>query len=302
MSTTTPEARPLSTALGAEVTGLDISRRLDDDEVKFLRQVFDERGLVLFRNVDIPRLRQAYLSQLLMVADAVPTEDEAAAIADQQASFLISNREEGAAGPFGRLLYHCDGMWSEWPYEVISLFAVAVEKPVVPTWYVSSANGWTTLPDDLRASVEGLRVEQVAGPEYVHERRQKGYEGELVQAKRDYVPSYETPVVYTHPRTGQPLLFVTEGMTRGVVGMDPDASEDLLEPIFAHLYAEENRLEFEWEPGDLVLWDNLSIQHGRPYVALEGPARTLRKIGLPMPEEAIAASLVDTYEEVETVS
>ena len=157
-------------------------------------------------------------------------------------------------------------------------------------------------PRHLKASVEGLRAEQVAGPEYVHERRWKGYEGELVQAKRDYVPSYETPVVHTHPRTGQPLLFVTEGMTRGIIGMAPDDSEDLLEPIFEHLYAPENRLEFEWEPGDLVIWDNLSIQHGRPYVALEGPARTLRKIGLPMPEEAIAASLVNEYEEVEVSS
>ena len=224
-----------------------------------------------------------------------PPRRRPAAISDQQASFLISNREDGAAGPFGRLLYHCDGMWSEWPFEVISLFAVEVEKPVIPTLYVSSVNGWATLPDRVAsASVEGLRAEQVAGPEYVHERRWKGYEGELVQAKRDYVPSYETPVVHTHPRTGQPLLFVTEGMTEASWGWQPDDSEDLLEPIFEHLYAPENRLEFEWEPGDLVIWDNLSIQHGRPYVALEGPrAHAAQDRPSRSPEEAIAASLVN---------
>jgi alpha-ketoglutarate-dependent taurine dioxygenase len=114
------------------------------------------------------------------------------------------------------------------------------------------------------------------------------------------VPSYETPIVHTHPRTGRPLLFITEGMTRGVVGMDPEESEDLLEPIFEHLYAPENRLEHEWEAGDLVVWDNLTIQHGRPNVTTAGPARTLRKIGLPMPQEAIAGSLVASYEEVES--
>ena len=295
---TTPHARDLTPALGAEVTGLDVSRRLDDDEVRWLRQVFDDRGLVLFRDVELSRVRQSYLSELLISPD-VPSEEEAAEIAAQQATFTISNREEGAAAPFGRLLYHCDGMWSQWPYEVISLFGVEVEQPVIPTWYVSSVNGWATLPDELKATVDGLVAEHVAGPEYVHPRRCQGYEGELVQAKRDYVPSYETPVVHTHPRTGRPLLFITEGMTRGIVGMDPDESEDLLEPIFRHLYGPENRFEFEWQVGDLVVWDNLTIQHGRPNVTTAGPARTLRKIGLPMPQEAVAASLVASYDEVE---
>jgi taurine dioxygenase len=298
---TTPEIRELSPALGAEITGLDITRRLDADEVRFLRQVFDDRGVVVFRDLAPDRVRQAYLCQLL-IAPEVPSEDEAAEIAGKQESFYISNKEQDAAAPFGRLLFHCDGMWSEWPFEVISLYAVDMQPPVVPTWYASSVNGWRTLPDELKARVAGLRAEHVAGPEYVHERRQKSHEGELVQAKRDYVPSYETPVVHTHPRTGQPLLFVTEGMTRGIVGMDPDESEDLLELLFEHLYAPENRIEFQWRNGDLVIWDNIAVQHARPNVTTAGPARTLHKIGLPIPEAALQAALVATYEEVETAS
>jgi taurine dioxygenase len=300
-TTTTPQARPLSPAVGAEISGIDISRRLDDDEVAFLRQVFDERGLLLFKDVEVSRLRQAYLCQLLIDPE-VPSEEEAAAIAEQQGSFQISNKEEGAAAPFGRLLYHCDGMWSQWPYEVISLYAVDVQPPVVPTWYASAVNGWRTLPDELRPNVEGRQARHFSGPEYVHPRRQQGREDELVQAKRDYVPSYDTDIVYPHPRTGEPLLFITEGMTGGIVGLDPDQSEDLLEPVFAHLYAPENRLEFVWEPKDFVLWDNIALQHGRPNVTTAGPARTLHKIGLPMPQEAIAAALVATYDTVEAAS
>jgi alpha-ketoglutarate-dependent taurine dioxygenase len=292
-------ADDLCPALGAEITGIDVSRRLDDDEVAFLRGVYDERGLVLFRGVDLDRTRQAYLCELLNVPGEPPSDEYAAELAQRQHSFTISNKVEAAAAPFGRLLYHCDGMWSSHPFEVISLFGVELEPPVTPTLFASAANAWTTLPDDLRARIQDLKAEHVSGPEFVHPRRRNTFKGELVQATRDHVPSHVEPVAFTHPRTGQTLLFITQGMTRGIVGMDPDDSEDLLEQVFEHMYRPENVLTYEWAEGDLIVWDNLSVQHARPNVTTEGPARTLRKIGLPMMPADVAAALVASYDKVE---
>jgi alpha-ketoglutarate-dependent taurine dioxygenase len=49
------------------------------------------------------------------------------------------------------------------------------------------------------------------------------------------------------------------------------------------MYQAEARLEHQWRTGDLVVWDNLAVQHGRPNVTEQGPARTLRKVAAPMP-------------------
>ena len=93
---------------------------------------------------------------------------------------MISNREEKAAAPFGRLLFHCDGMWSPEPYEMLSLYGVEVEQPTHPTLFASAVNAWEILPDDLRARLDGLHALHVTGPEYIHERRRKAFEGETV--------------------------------------------------------------------------------------------------------------------------
>ena len=82
---------------------------------------------------------------------------------------------------------------------------------------------------------------------------------------------------------GVRVLYVTQVMTREILELPSEESEDLLEELFAHLYAPERVYEHEWREDDLVIWDNIATQHARPNVTLEGPARTFDKVGLPMP-------------------
>jgi taurine dioxygenase len=97
------------------------------------------------------------------------------------------------------------------------------------------------------------------------------------------VRSTVKPVTWTHPRTQKPLLFVSQQMTAHIEGMAPDESEALLEELFAHLYRPEVVVDHEWRQGDLVVWDNLAVQHARGNVEIEGPERTLRKVIAPVP-------------------
>jgi taurine dioxygenase len=291
-----PQIRELSPVLGAEVLGVDLSSRLDEKTVEFLRASFDDRGLLLFRDVDIDRTRQYYLSTILRGHEP-PSEVDSKSGAERQGNFWISNKEPDAAAPFGRLLFHCDGMWSGEPFEVLSLYAVDVQPPVIPTAFVSSIYAWETLPDVLRRRVEGLHAEHVTGPEYIHERRRLAFGDELSQPVRDTSPSSTLPVVHRHPRTGKTVLYVTQGMTKGIAELSSEESEDLLEELFDHLYRSFAVLRHEWRNGDLILWDNMAVQHARPNVTTSGPTRTLRKIGLPVPTSA-EAQQVQVYQRV----
>ena len=69
------------------------------------------------------------------------------------------------------------------------------------------------------------------------------------------------PVRLDHPRTGRPLLFVTEHHVDRVEGMDEARATALLEDLFARLYAPERRYEHVWREGDLVIWDNPAALH-----------------------------------------
>jgi taurine dioxygenase len=83
---------------------------------------------------------------------------------------------------------------------------------------------------------------------------------------------------------------LSPGVGAEVVDFEPRVP---LDELFDHMCAPERRVQHEWRAGDLVVWDNLALQHCRPNVETEGPARTLRKVGFPMPK--MRAEQMPTY-------
>jgi alpha-ketoglutarate-dependent taurine dioxygenase len=168
-------------------------------------------------------------------------------------------------------------MWSELPCELVSLYAVEVEPPVCPTTFVSTARAWAALSEDLRSRVAGRHALHTAGEV------RRGDMSNVILTEVANPPTAIKPIQTTHPRTGRSLLYACEQMTKAIVELGEDDSESLLEELFAVLYREDDRLDHHWRTGDLVVWDNLAAQHGRPNVAEQGPTRSLRKVAAPMP-------------------
>jgi alpha-ketoglutarate-dependent taurine dioxygenase len=268
--------RDLSDAFGVEITDLDLGAPLDADTRQALLDLFDERGLLVFPDVDIDHATQAAISMMLIRREneLLETGADRNPITD---TWYISNKREKAAAPFGRLQFHADGMWADEPFEMVSLYGAEVEEPSVPTIFVSTVAAASTLPEELRARVEGLHALHTMAE------IRRGDTTDVLVSKVADVRTTVKPVLYTHPRTGQQLLYICEQMTQEIVELDPEASERLLEELFDHLYAPEARLEHEWHKGDFVVWDNLSVQHARGKVDADGPARTLRKVAHPVP-------------------
>jgi alpha-ketoglutarate-dependent taurine dioxygenase len=272
---TTFEVRDLDAPCGAEVLGFDPRVAVDDASIPQLRHAIDERGVVVFRDIELDWVSQQHLTELLV--STAPPSEIARYDGDPWISY-VSNRVEGALIPYGRLLWHSDTMWSDRPEDAISLYGLEVEPEVAPTFYASATRGWDTLPADLRRRVEDLQALHGEG-----QQQHAVADPTLFLYNHEHHRSVTTPVALRHPRTGRTMLYVSEMQTRSLVGVSPDESEALLAALRAHLYRPANTYEHHWRQGDLVVWDNLAIQHTRPYVALDGPARTLRKVAAPPP-------------------
>jgi taurine dioxygenase len=274
------EVRDLTPAFGTEITGLDADAALGGGELADqLRSLFDTRGVLVFRDLDIDERTQADLIRLLIGAEPLGPDESPSGRANGD-TFYVSNKEPQGGAPFGRLLFHSDMMWSDHTFQVLSLYAVEVESPVAGTIFASAAHAWETLPDDLRAKIESLTAVQGHAE---HESKRAGDDPDVLITTFDNLPTRETPVDYRHPRTGQPLLYVSQQMTQEIVGMEPEESEAVLDELFRHLYRPEVTYEHDWRHRDLVAWDNIAVQHARPNVTLEGPVRTLRKLYAPLP-------------------
>jgi alpha-ketoglutarate-dependent taurine dioxygenase len=195
---------------------------------------------------------------------------------------VVSNKEPGGYAPYGRLQFHSDMMWAPEPFQVLSLYGLEVEPPSVPTAFVSTTAAWDTLPENLRARVEGLHVVNVTG----QQRRGVDDDEDLLDSIREHEVSITTSIGHRHPRTGRTLLYASQMNTSEIVELPHDESEELIEALFAHLYDPAHVIDHEWRRGDLVAWDNLAVQHARKTVQIEGPVRTLRKVISPIPSLA----------------
>ncbi|HEY6532690.1 MAG TPA: TauD/TfdA family dioxygenase [Acidimicrobiales bacterium] len=265
--------QPLDAPFGAEVQGVDPAA-LDDETRSALQEAFDEYGLLVLRDVDV-----TYPTQQLFVEMLVREDFSSASELELQPSAYVSNREEGATSASGLILFHTDGMWSNDPFKLVSLYAVQVDEGAAPTRFAGMASAWESLPADLRARAEGLHAVQAQGTK---RGTQDGDEKLTIDPKASGVHR-ETPIALPHPRTGRPVLYVSEQQTSEIVELPGDEGEELLDALLAHVYRPENMVEHEWRDGDLVAWDNVAVQHARPEVTMEGPARTLRRAVVPPP-------------------
>jgi alpha-ketoglutarate-dependent taurine dioxygenase len=75
------------------------------------------------------------------------------------------------------------------------------------------------------------------------------------------VPDVETPVVRTHPVTKRKGLFINEAHTSALVGLPKEEGDALLAELYQHIIKPEFVYTHHWQAGDLLLWDNCSVQH-----------------------------------------
>ena len=83
-----------------------------------------------------------------------------------------------------------------------------------------------------------------------------------------------------HPVTGRIILYIDQMLTARIECLPEAESRALIKELQACLYAPGSLFKHVWHMGDLVIWDNIAVQHGRgDLIGTEGP-RMLQKVKL----------------------
>jgi taurine dioxygenase len=243
---------------GIEVC-LDPAGRLSAADEEELRRLYAKDGLLVVRGLDLDL--DAQLDFCGIFGPVLRQEGETYVISNDPAKGILAGAE---------LIFHSDIPYVPAPYAAGALYAVEVSEGVSPTRFASGFRAWEQLSAAQRERIDGLNSIQM---------RTRIIDGRnrLTDAK----PTDNCAVQAVVPRqvgTGRPYLFTGETHTAAIIGLAEADSEALLEELFSVLYAEDNIYDHEWRPGDLVLWDNLAIQHGRKPVT--GGVRTLQRVSI----------------------
>ncbi|MCY0386198.1 TauD/TfdA family dioxygenase [Robbsia sp. Bb-Pol-6] len=258
----TLDIRPLDGALGAEVFGLRLDRDLHADDFARLHRAHLDHHLLIFRDLDItPEQQIAFSRRFGPLQIHVLHQFH---LAGHPEILIVSNIVENGApiglGDAGHF-WHSDLSYKENPSLGSMLYARELPADGGDTLFANQHLAWDTLPADLRKAIEGRRAEHTYLARYAELQARSPWRPNLSEAQRAQVLPVEHPIVRVHPENGRRALFVSEHFTTRIVGLPEDESRAILDALFAHSVQPAFQYRHVWRAGDMVFWDNRSLQH-----------------------------------------
>lgn len=256
--------RPLSYALGAEVTGVDISRPLDEATVLGIRDALARFHVLMFRGISMTR--SEHIGFTRHFGESLyhpPTNLRDGAEADPEISSVVSMvvHEPSAAGAPRAGRRGTRGGWhsdlDQYPSAAALSLLRCVTLPDVGgnTMFANMHRAYDELSPGMKRLLGDLHG--------VYFRGQPEFDLSTPERYREARLAYEAsaqPVVRTHPETGRKALYVS-GRTEYFVDMTEEESRPLIDYLIDFSTRPENLYRHQWEEDDLVVWDNRSVLH-----------------------------------------
>ena len=247
------EITPSSGAVGAQISGVDLSGPLSPGTLSTIRQTLADRGVVFFRDqVLTPEQHIALARQFGEI-----NINRFFAHADGYPEIALVVKEPDQTRNIGGG-WHTDHSYDQVPALGSMLYAREVPPVGGDTLFSSMYAAYKSLSDGLKRTLAGLRAVHSSRHVFgVVQDDMKGRYRNPEAAVQDAIH----PVVITHPESGRKALYVNPGFTLRFEGWTPDKSRPLLEFLYRHASRPEFCYRFEWRNGSIAFWDNRCTWH-----------------------------------------
>jgi len=253
---------PLSAALGAEVSGIDLRRPLPAADLRRLEQALGAHGILLFRGADInPDEHIAFSRQFGPLESHVVGDFN---LPGHPEVFVVSNVKEGGklkGAVYAGQYWHSDLSYMEKPSLGSLLLCHEMPKVGGDTMWANMYMAWDTLSDALKGFLGGLKAVHDYSHAYDTYFAHLKDRPPLTPEQRAKTPPVVQPMMRTHPVTGRKALYVNPGFTTGIVGMPKEESAPILEFLFRHSTRAEFIYRHKWRVHDMMFWDNRCTMH-----------------------------------------
>jgi taurine dioxygenase len=254
--------------IGAEVTGIDVAAGPSEADYQFMRDALHEHSVIVLRGQDItPQQQQEFAERFGELRTSFYNRY---AVPEVPALTVVSNIRRADGEQIGiadaGMLWHTDGSYLKSPDMYTVLYGIEIPhqdgKVLGDTVFASAWAAYDALPPGTRRRIDPLRaVHSFAA--HLQKKAAKGQlkRAPLTEAQKKELPDVDHPVVRTHPVNGRKCLFVTEGHTSEILGVEGDDAAELLEFLTEHVKKPQFQYRHRWKKGDLIVWDNCAVQH-----------------------------------------
>lgn len=249
------QVSPLTPAIGAVISGVDIAQELPAAVIAEIRAAWLEHLVVFFRGQQLTPDRLVAFSKRFGEIGYYPF---VAGMAEHPEVVEVLKKEDERIN-FGGL-WHTDTSYLVRPPMGSVLYAVQVPPYGGDTLWNNMYLAYDALSPTLQQVLAPLRgVNSAEKPDAAVTRTHR-----IAESPKDaeaIVTTAAHPIVRTHPETGRRALYCAAAHTMRIDGMTVEESRALLD----HLYRVQQREEFgcrwHWQAGDVAFWDNRAAQH-----------------------------------------
>ena len=260
----------LMTAIGAKVTGVDLSRQMDDDTFAVLHQAVLDYLILYIPGQDVPPDAQIAFTERFGAVEPHPLKSRAGH-PEYEGLLVLENAPErrGARNDF----WHSDITCAPSPPSISVLHALTVPDGKGDTLFCNMYRAWDRLPEYLKYQLEGQSAE---------------HSGEAIRVRNnaaatdgnqdiDVPPPEIHPVARRHPETGRQALFTNRFFTTKFCDLTVEESAPLLTELEERATTPDNVYRHQWTPGDVLIWDNRCTMHYAVYDYDEHEPRRLHR-------------------------
>jgi taurine dioxygenase len=249
--------REMTPVLGAEITGLDLSKTVSADTAAALNAALARHAVLVFRDQSMDPAQFTAAGEVF--GPLMPQQLKQFVLKDHPLVGYNSThdlpRKNGKLQVRGEN-YHTDHSNEVCPPKATTLLAISLPSHGGDTQFVDVRQAFDDLSSDMQQRIQGLRSRHV----HQSSRSPRSF-AKLSDEALQAIPQTWQPLVIRHPDSGRAALYLNTGRMEGIEGMGDDAAHALIEKLYQH--ATQPRYEYRhvWRKGDMVIWDNRSVMH-----------------------------------------
>lgn len=271
--------RKLTEHIGAEVTGVDLTKPVDEKTKRLLNDAMVEHIALVIRDQEFTPDQFTEAARVFGVP--MPRPSGNGTLDDNPYVHTVSSRQVDAEGNSLKtgVRWHTDHTNLVAPSKYTMLYAVELPVSGGGTSVCSMRAAYAALTDAQKQRFGEMKTANVILGSAV---RDYGRGMANIRANQDRVKPEPVihPLVVTHPVHGTKALFFNPLKTENILGMSPEDTQDFFEDLIDEVTRPEFIYTHEWRLGDMFLWDNRASLHraGSDYEVVDGRHRTLMRI------------------------
>ena len=256
---------PISLNFVAEISDIDVTS-ITNDQFDQIYKAWLTYGVLRIRGQQLDEDELQAFSSRFGPLEEIPMgrlpESERAKIKNRYVTQLSNIIQNGK--PIGGLgnaeaSWHSDMTYVDSPPPASVLLGIEIPDQGGDTYFSDQNAALTAIPDELATRLKDFSIKHNAAHTSIGKLR-PGFEP--FDDPRN-APGAVHPVITAHPETEKQALYLGRREWAYMPGLELEESEALLDEIWSYAALTENVWQQQWQPFDLIIWDNRRVLHRR---------------------------------------